>query len=54
MPAYSDFQEEIISPKNYLRADPYDNQRGEVEFEDKCLHFSEFESTYEVIESHIL
>lgn len=54
MPANSDFQEEFIPPKNYLRADPYDNQRGEVEFEDKGLHFNEFKSTYEVIESHIL
>lgn len=54
MPANSDFQEEFIPPKNYLRADPYDNQRGEVEFEEKGLHFNEFKSSYEILESHIL
>lgn len=53
MPANSDFQEELIPPKKYLRADPYDNQRGEVEFEDKGLHFHEFKASYEVLESHM-
>lgn len=50
MPANSDFQEEFIPPRNYLRADPYDNQRGEVEYEERGLHFNEFKASYEILE----
>lgn len=54
MPANSDFQEEFIPPKNYLRADPYDNQRGEIEFEERGLRYKEFKASYEILESRRL
>lgn len=54
MPANSDFQEEFVPPKKYLRADPYDNQCGEVEYDDRGLHFNEFMAGYEVLEAQIV
>lgn len=54
MPANSDFQEELFPPKKFLRADPYDNQRGEIEFDDRGLHFNEFQCQNEVLESYLL
>lgn len=54
MPANSDFQEEFIPPKSYLRADPYDNQRGEIEYEERGLRYKEFKASYEILESRRL
>lgn len=54
MPANSDFQEEFDPPKSYIRADPYDNQRGEIEFEERGLRFNEFRASYEILEARLL
>lgn len=42
MAANREIQSQLIPPKKYFRADPVDNQRGEVEYEDRGLDFSEF------------
>lgn len=52
MPANSDFQQEFDPPKKYMRADPYDNQRGEIEYEHRGLCYDEFDSMKEVIECY--
>lgn len=41
MVANSRFQQEFDVKKNFLRADPYDNQRGEAEYEDGGLGFQD-------------
>jgi len=42
MVANSRFQQEFDVKKDFLRADPYDNQRGEAEYEDGGLNFEDF------------
>lgn len=42
MAANREIQSEFIPPRKSFRADPIDNQRGEVEYEDHGLGFSEF------------
>jgi len=42
MAANSRFQQEFDVKKSFLRADPYDNQRGEAEYEDRGLGFEDF------------
>jgi transglutaminase-like putative cysteine protease len=44
MPANREFQREFVLAKAHLRADPYDNQRGEVEYETRGLRYDEFTS----------
>lgn len=51
MPANSEFQMEFAPAKKFLRADPYDNQRGEVEYEDRGLRYFEFESEKQIIKA---
>lgn len=41
MVANSRFQQEFDVKKSFLRADPYDNQRGEAEYEDGGLEFED-------------
>lgn len=48
MVANREFQQEFIPAKSYLRADPYDNQRGEIEYQDRGLRYDEFESNIRV------
>ncbi|RFZ76371.1 transglutaminase domain-containing protein [Lacrimispora amygdalina] len=50
MVANSEMQSEFMPPKVYFRADPIDNQRGEVEYEDGGLHFSQFDSFMKTVE----
>ena len=52
MIANSEFQYDFMPEKNFLRADPYDNQRGECEYEDRGLCYDEFESEREIIDVH--
>lgn len=52
MIANSEFQYDFMPEKKFLRADPYDNQRGECEYEDKGLCYDEFESEREIIDVH--
>ena len=41
MPSCSDFQREFSFSKQHQRNDPFDNQRGEAEYEDRALSFDE-------------
>ena len=41
MPANSEIQAEFIPEKKWLRIDPVDNQRGEMEYEDHGLAFQD-------------
>lgn len=50
MAANSQFQWEFDPPKSQLRADPYDNQRGEGEYGDHGLSREEFEVSWELLE----
>ncbi len=50
MIANSEFQHEFDPPKKYWRHDPYDNQVGECEYEDKEIRREEFKVGYELIE----
>jgi len=50
MVANSAFQHDFTIPKKHWRADPYDNQRGEMETEDFGLRFSQFDVTMETME----
>ncbi|WP_195999507.1 hypothetical protein [Clostridium sp. 1001271B_151109_B4] len=43
MIANSEFQYDFIPNKKFLRIDPYDNQRGEVDYEDTALTSEDFE-----------
>ena len=47
-----DFQEEFETPKNHWRIDPYDNQCGEAEYEERGLSSSEIEYKYTEIDIH--
>lgn len=49
MVANSEFQAEFTIPKQQWRADPYDNQLGEIETEDRGLRYTEYERTKEVL-----
>lgn len=50
MVANSEFQFDFSPNKNFLRIDPYDNQRGECEYDNKGLTVDEFEVIRERIE----
>lgn len=50
MVANSEFQHEFDPPKKYWRHDPYDNQVGECEYEDRGLRREEFKVEYKLIE----
>lgn len=50
MAANSEFQAELTPVKKFLRNDPYDNQSGEAEYEDRALNWTELEKEVEVIE----
>lgn len=52
MPANSQFQHDFNPHKKFLRGDPYDNQRGECEYQHRGLLFHEFDVSPEVIEIH--
>ena len=49
MPACNDFQVPLYPVKKYQRCDPYDNQTGEVEYEDEGLLQGDFETINEFI-----
>lgn len=52
MPANIGFQEEFYPAKKFMRADPYDNQRGEIEYNDRGLAYNEFDAIREVLECY--
>lgn len=49
MPANSEIQKEFMPEKKWLRIDPIDNQRGEFEYEDHGLRFSQLDVSQELI-----
>ena len=49
MVANSEFQHEFDPPKKHLRHDPYDNQVGEMEYEDEELLREEYRVEWELI-----
>jgi hypothetical protein len=52
MVANSEFQHEFDPPKKHLRHDPYDNQVGEMEYEDRGLLRKEYTANWELIDMH--
>ncbi len=50
MAANSLFQGEFDVPKDHWRADPYDNQVGEMETSDRGLHYDEYDRAKKVLE----
>lgn len=46
MPAVSQFQQPFYPPMRWTRNDPYDNQRGEAEYEDRSLRSGEYETEH--------
>ena len=50
MVANTQFEGDFDVPKDHWRADPYDNQLGEMETGDRGLRYDEFERTKEVLE----
>lgn len=50
MVANREFQAPLMPDKKHWRADPYDNQSGEIEYEDKGLGFSDFDCERELVE----
>lgn len=46
----SQFQHDFDPPKSQVRYDPYDNQIGEAEYEDRALMGFEFDADHELIE----
>ena len=52
MVANSEYQGALIPEKKHLRVDPYDNQRGEAEYEDKGISYSERDCDWDLIECY--
>lgn len=50
MVANSEFQSQFAIPKKFWRADPYDNQVGEIETSKRGLQYFEFDNFKEVID----
>lgn len=44
-----DIQRSFDPPKNFLREDPYDNQHGEMEYEDRGIYSHEYDIISEII-----
>lgn len=50
VPSCSEFQQEFIPRKKYLRDDPYDNQVGEAEYEDRgLLNRADYQTKREIL-----
>ncbi len=54
LPACCQFQADFLPPVHGLRHDPYDNQNGEVEYQERCLLGDEFDTEHEMREWEIL
>ena len=52
IPINEAFQQQFMPPKKYWRADPYDNQCGEAEYNDRALAPEEIEYRYIEIDIH--
>lgn len=49
MVANSEYQFDLYPPKKYIRHDPYDNQTGEVELENRALSLDDYDLHLEVL-----
>ena len=54
MPSTRAFQQPFDPPMEYLRADPYDNQSGEAEYEDGSLSGCDFDTGKKILENTTL
>jgi len=54
MTANTAFQADFDVPKDHWRADPYDNQAGEMETENRGLRYEEFDRNKEVLECQLV
>lgn len=54
MVANTEFQGDLIPDMRYWRADPYDNQTGEMEYEDGALSRADYKRTKEVLSAEQL
>lgn len=54
LPAAREFQGDFDPVSRYLRNDPYDNQEGEVEYDDRALTSDEYETVFEMIKAEKL
>lgn len=52
MVANSAFQYDLTPEKKFFRSDPYDNQRGEAEYEDRGIYYDGLEPIMDVIDVH--
>ena len=54
MAANSEFQAALVPDKNFTRNDPYDNQLGEIEYEDRGLISKDRTVKNQVLECRLL
>ena len=54
MVANRDLQQDFDPPKKFLRADPYDSQLGEVEYEDEGLTLHDFTTQLTVLSCEVV
>jgi transglutaminase-like putative cysteine protease len=52
IPINDDFQRDLVPAKKFMRDDPYDNQRGEVEYEDGGIYGKDYQRTFVEIDIH--
>ena len=50
MVANSEYQYDLYPAKNFIRQDPYDNQTGEAEYEDRGLYLNDYDLHLEVMD----
>ena len=53
IPVNSDFQKDFDPPKKFRRMDPYDNQCGEIEYDDRGLYGKDLVYGYHEIDIHL-
>ncbi|MBO5197957.1 MAG: transglutaminase domain-containing protein [Lachnospiraceae bacterium] len=54
MPANCMFQAQFDPPYEHMRRDPYDNQSGEMEYEDRGLRWYEVDRNREILEAYLV
>lgn len=53
IPINSEFQCDLVPKKKYRRIDPYDNQCGEAEYEDRGISGDQLNMSYEEVDIHL-
>lgn len=54
LPAAREFQADFVPVSRYLRNDPYDNQTGEAEYEDRGLLHQEYETDFQIEKLNVI